>query len=121
MNIVLGQKGTNDYGGMGGYLSCIFNTKNEEGSTVCTSTVKANDGTDSSIGPMRPGCGGTSIPSPLYDAICNAKSTTSSPDGGAGILGAGGGGGAVLNLIQGKGGNGGNGFVILEYKSTTLD
>ncbi len=103
------------------YEQMIFKTKDEEGSTVCTPTVKANDGTEYVIGPIRPGCGGTSIASPLYDAICNAKSTSASPDGGDGVLGGGGGGGAVLNLTQGKGGNGGNGFVILEYKSTVLD
>ena len=48
------------------------------------------------------------------------------PNGFNGVMfvtatGGGGGGGAVLNLIEGKGGNGGNGFVILEYKSTMLD
>ena len=33
------------------------------------------------------------------------------------MFGAGGGGGAVLERMGGKGGKGGDGFVILEYKS----
>ena len=121
ISIITGQKGTNDYGGMGGYLSCLFKTKDESGNNICASTINANDGTDTTLGPIRPGCGGSHIPSPIYNPICNAKATTASADGGNGILGGGGGGGAVLNLIEGKGGNGGNGFVILEYKSTMLD
>ena len=106
---------------MGGYLSCLFKAKDESGNNICASTINANDGTDITLGPIRPGCGGSHIPSPIYNPICNAKATTASADGGNGILGGGGGGGAVLNLIEGKGGNGGNGFVILEYKSTMLD
>ncbi len=121
MNIVLGQKGEDNYGGMGGYLSCLYQTKDEEGNSICTSTIKSNDGTNITLGPIRPGCGGTSILSPLYDSICNITNQTPSPNGNNGLYGAGGGGGAVLNQTGGKGGYGGNGFVILEYKSTTLD
>ena len=117
ISIINGQKGLNEYGGMGGYLACIFNSKDSEGHTVCSQTVDANDGVEISAGPIRPGCGGSTIPSPLYEAICLAKSTTASPDGGDGTFGGGGGGGAVLNNTGGKGGKGGDGFIILEYKS----
>ena len=120
-SITSGQKGSNDYGGMGGYLSCLYQTKDDDGNSICTSTIKSNDGTSITIGPIRPGCGGTSILSPLYDSICNISNQTPSSNGNNGLYGAGGGGGAVLNQTGGKGGNGGNGFVILEYKSTTLD
>ncbi len=121
MNIILGQKADDEYGGMGGYLSCLYKSKDEEGNEIYAATVKANDGSDNSTGPIRPGCGGTSIASPLYDAVCRAYSSNDSPNGGNGSFGGGGGGGAVLDNVGGKGGNGGNGFVILEYKSTTLD
>ena len=117
MNIIMGQKGTDDYGGVGGYLACIYYAKDNEGNKTCAQSVKANDGIEITAGPVRPGCGGSAIPSPLYDAICNAKSTAASPDGGDGKFGGGGGGGAVLNGISGLGGNGGDGFIILEYKS----
>ncbi len=121
MNIITGQKGEDNYGGMGGYLSCLYQTKDEEGNSICASTIKSNDGNNITLGPIRPGCGGTSILSPLYDSICNISNQTPSPHGNNGLYGAGGGGGAVLNQTGGIGGNGGNGFVILEYKSTTLD
>ena len=106
---------------MGGYLSCLLKTKDTEGKTLCSSTAKANDGTNTTLGPIRPGCGGTSILSPLYETICNITNASASPNGNNGVFGGGGGGGAVLNKAGGVGGNGGNGFVILEYKSTTLD
>lgn len=121
ISIATGQKASNEYGGTGGYLACLFNTKDEEGNSVCAATVKSNDGLNASLGPIRPGCGGTSILSPLYDSICNITNAGASPHGSNGTFGGGGGGGAVLNNTGGKGGNGGNGFVILEYKSTTLD
>ncbi len=121
LNIILGQKANDDYGGTGGYLACMLQVKDAEGNTVCSQNIKANDGSDNTIGPVRPGCGGSAIASPLYESICNAKSTAASPDGGDGIFGGGGGGGAVLNNTKGSGGKGGNGFVILEYKSTRLD
>ena len=117
LNIINGQKGINDYGGMGGYLACIYYSKDKDGNRVCNTSVDSNDGVEETAGPTRPGCGGSAIPSPLYEAICNAKSTSVSADGGNGTFGGGGGGGAVLNRMGGKGGNGGNGFVILEYKS----
>ena len=117
LNIINGQKGINDYGGMGGYLACIYYSKDKEGNRVCNTSVDSNDGVEETAGPTRPGCGGSAIPSPLYEAICNAKSISVSADGGNGTFGGGGGGGAVLNRMGGKGGNGGNGFVILEYKS----
>ncbi len=120
-SITSGQKGEDNYGGMGGYLSCLYQTKDEEGNSICASTIKSNDGNNITLGPIRPGCGGTSILSPLYDSICNISNQTPSPHGNNGLYGAGGGGGAVLNQTGGIGGNGGNGFVILEYKSTTLD
>lgn len=121
LTIAAGQKGTDEYGGMGGYLACLFYTKDEEGNSVCAAAVKSNDGLNASLGPIRPGCGGTSILSPLYDSICNITNTNASPQGNNGTFGGGGGGGAVLNNTGGKGGNGGDGFVILEYKSTTLE
>lgn len=117
LSIINGQKGINDYGGMGGYLACIFNSKDGEGNKVCNTSINSNDGVEETAGPVRPGCGGSAIPSPLYETICNAKSTAASPDGGNGTFGGGGGGGAVLNRTGGKGGNGGDGFIILEYKS----
>ncbi len=117
MNIVLGQKGANDYGGMGGYLACVYNSKDENGNTACTQSIKANDGVEITAGPVRPGCGGSSITAPLYESICIPYSTSANPAGGNGIFGGGGGGGAVLDKTGGKGGKGGDGFVILEYKS----
>ena len=117
LSIINGQKGIDEYGGMGGYLACIFNTKDNEGNNVCLQSIDANDGVEVTAGPVRPGCGGSAIPSPLYDAICNAKSTAASPDGGDGRFGGGGGGGAVLSGTSGLGGDGGDGFIILEYKS----
>ncbi len=117
LSIINGQKGNNEYGGMGGYLACIFNSKDSEGNTTCNKSVESNDGVEVTAGPTRPGCGGSAIASPLYDAICRAASTAATADGGSGQFGGGGGGGAVLNNIGGKGGNGGDGFVILEYKS----
>ncbi len=117
LSIINGQKGINDYGGMGGYLACIFNSKDGEGNKVCNTSINSNDGVEETAGPVRPGCGGSAIPSPLYETICNAKSTAASPDGGNGAFGGGGGGGAVLNRTGGRGGNGGDGFIILEYKS----
>lgn len=117
MNIAAGQKGEDNYGGMGGYLACILNTKDEEGNTVCAQSVKSNDGMNVTAGPVRPGCGGSSVLSPMYDAICNITNVGTPASGNNGVFGGGGGGGAVLNNIGGKGGNGGNGFVILEYKS----
>ena len=119
--IASGQEANSEYGGMGGYLSCLLKTKDTEGKTLCSSTAKANDGTNTTLGPIRPGCGGTSILSPLYETICNITNASASPNGNNGVFGGGGGGGAVLNKAGGVGGNGGNGFVILEYKSTTLD
>ncbi len=117
MNIIMGQKGSNDYGGMGGYINCLYKTKDSEGNIQCAQIIKANDGMDTSVGPVRPGCGGTSMTAPLYDSICIPFSTTANPNGGNGMFGGGGGGGAVLNNVGGKGGKGGDGFVILEYKS----
>ncbi len=121
LTIAAGQKGTDEYGGTGGYLACLFYTKDEEGNSVCAATVKSNDGLNTTLGPVRPGCGGTSILSPLYDGICNITNAGASPQGNNGTFGGGGGGGAVLNNVGGKGGSGGNGFAILEYKSTMLD
>ncbi len=117
MNIIMGQKGSNDYGGMGGYINCLYKVKDSEGNIQCAQIMKANDGMDASAGPVRPGCGGTSMTAPLYDSICIPFSTSANPNGGNGMFGGGGGGGAVLNNIGGKGGKGGDGFVILEYKS----
>ncbi len=117
MNIISGQKGSNDYGGIGGYINCLYKGKDAEGNTQCAQTIQSNDGLSITAGPIRPGCGGTSITAPLYDSICIPYSINASPNGGNGTFGAGGGGGAVLNSTQGKGGKGGDGFVILEYKS----
>ncbi len=121
MSIITGQAGNNNYGGIGGYLFCILQTKDKDGNKSCSSTVKANDGSSAVLGPIRPGCGGTSILSPMYDSICNITNTSASANGNNGTFGAGGGGGAVLNQTGGVGGNGGGGVVILEYKSTTLN
>lgn len=121
MNIVMGQEGSSDYGGMGGYLACLLKTKDKDGNIACAASAKANDSTNNSAGPIRPGCGGSSILSPLYEEICNITNTGVSASGNNGVFGGGGGGGAVLNNTGGNGGKGGNGFVILEYKSTTLD
>ncbi len=117
MSIIKGQKGEDDYGGMGGYLDCLYISKDEQGNKVCNQSIISNDGLNTQLGPIRPGCGGTSITAPLYNTICIPYSTSANPNGGNGILGAGGGGGAVLNQMKGKGGKGGDGFVILEYKS----
>ena len=121
INIITGQEGSNDYGGMGGYLACLLSSKDKDGNITCATSAKANDTTNNSVGPIRPGCGGSSILSPLYEEICNITNTGASPKGNNGVFGGGGGGGAVLNNVGGTGGNGGNGFVILEYKSTMLD
>ncbi len=118
MNIISGQKGEDEYGGMGGYIACLYISKDEEGNKVCNQSIKSNDGLNTTLGPIRPGCGGSSITAPLYDSICIPYSTSATPHGGIGQYGAGGGGGSVLNQTQGKGGKGGDGFVILEYKST---
>ncbi len=117
MNIVTGQKGEDEYGGMGGYIACLYISKDEEGNKVCNQSIKSNDGLNTTLGPVRPGCGGSSITAPLYNSICIPYSTSATPHGGIGQYGAGGGGGSVLNQTQGKGGKGGDGFVILEYKS----
>ncbi len=117
MNIISGQKGEDEYGGMGGYIACLYISKDEEGNKVCNQSIKSNDGLNTTLGPIRPGCGGSSITAPLYDSICIPYSTSATPHGGIGQYGAGGGGGSVLNQTQGKGGKGGDGFVILEYKS----
>ncbi len=117
MNIISGQKGEDEYGGMGGYIACLYISKDEEGNKVCNQSIKSNDGLNTTLGPVRPGCGGSSITAPLYNSICIPYSTSATPHGGIGQYGAGGGGGSVLNQTQGKGGKGGDGFVILEYKS----
>jgi len=123
MNIILGQAApeSGEYGGMGGYLACVYTSKDEQGNKTCAASAPSNDGSAITAGPVRPGCGGSAIPSPLYEPICNAFSIIGNPNGGNGVFGGGGGGGAVLNSTGGKGGNGGNGFVILEYKSTRLE
>lgn len=117
INIISGQKGNSEYGGTGGYINCLYKSKDGEGNTQCAQTIQSNDGLDITAGPVRPGCGGTSITAPLYNSICIPHSINANPNGGNGTFGAGGGGGAVLNNTQGTGGNGGDGFVILEYKS----
>ncbi len=117
LNIVMGQKADESYGGMGGYLACLYNSQDEEGNKVCNQSIKSNDGLDTSLGPVKPGCGGTSLTSSSLGSDCFPYSTIANPNGGNGMFGAGGGGGAVLERMGGKGGKGGDGFVILEYKS----
>ncbi len=106
-----GQAGVPNYGGIGGYLEQLY--QNADGSWA--TYVKAKDGT--LAGPILGGCGGN-LTTLMAGVVCNEAANT--PNGKNGLFGGGGGGGAVVNETGGTGGAGGKGFVIIEYKSTSI-
>ncbi len=106
-----GQAGVPNYGGIGGYLEELY--QNADGTWA--TYVKAKDGT--LAGPILGGCGGN-LTTLMAGVVCNEAANT--PNGKNGLFGGGGGGGAVVNETGGTGGAGGKGFVIIEYKSTSI-
>ena len=106
-----GQAGVPNYGGIGGYLEQLY--QNADGTWA--TYVKAKDGTVA--GPILGGCGGN-LTTLMAGVVCNDAANT--PNGKRGVFGGGGGGGAVVNETGGLGGAGGKGFVIIEYKSTSI-
>ncbi len=105
---VNGKAGSDTYGGIGGFMQYLY--KNEDGTDAAF--VKDRDG--KFAGPSAGGCGGN-ITSAME---CNAQ--TGGPNGKQGVFGGGGGGGAIVDGVNGVGARGGDGFVIIEYKSTSI-
>ena len=77
---------------------------------TAASYVKGRDGTIA--GPIIGGCGGN-LTTLMSGIVCNEAANT--PTGKNGMFG-----GAVVGETGGLGGKGGKGFVILEYKSTSI-
>ncbi len=105
---VNGKAGSDTYGGIGGFMQYLY--KNEDGTDA--TFVKDRDG--KFAGPSAGGCGGN-ITSAME---CNAQ--TGGAHGKQGLFGGGGGGGAIVDGVNGTGARGGDGFVIIEYKSTSI-
>ncbi len=106
-----GQAGNDTSGGIGGYITKLFD--NEDGSAAAY--IKATDGKIG--GPVLGGCGGN-LTALMGSLTCNG--TMSTPNGKDGVFGGGGGGGAVVTEVGGLGGKGGRGMIILEYKGVGL-
>ena len=106
-----GHAATETYGGIGGYIEELY--QNPDGSWA--TYIKAKDGTVA--GPVLGGCGGN-LTTLMSGITCNDAANT--PNGKNGVFGGGGGGGAVINDTGGIGGKGGDGVIILEYKSTSI-
>ena len=105
---VNGKAGTDTFGGIGGFMQYLY--KSADGTDAAY--VKDRDG--KFAGPSAGGCGGN-ITSAME---CNAQ--TGGAHGKQGVFGGGGGGGAVVDGVNGTGARGGDGFVIIEYKSTSI-
>ncbi len=105
---VNGKAGTDTFGGVGGFMQYLY--KNADGTDA--NYVKDRDG--KFAGPSVGGCGGN-VTSAME---CNAQ--TGGAHGKQGVFGGGGGGGAIVDGVNGTGARGGDGFVIIEYKSTSI-
>lgn len=105
---VNGKAGTDTFGGIGGFMQYLY--KNADGTDA--NYVKDRDG--KFAGPSVGGCGGN-VTSAME---CNAQ--TGGAHGKQGVFGGGGGGGAIVDGVNGTGARGGDGFVIIEYKSTSI-
>lgn len=105
---VNGKAGNDTFGGIGGFMQYLY--KNADGTDA--NYVKDRDG--KFAGPSVGGCGGN-VTSAME---CNAQ--TGGAHGKQGVFGGGGGGGAIVDGVNGTGARGGDGFVIIEYKSTSI-